>query len=125
MTVGNEFLILDDVFPQSATLCRQPQIAIIVFIDINNQVVHCPNTFKVVLRSVIAVQACHGRHPDTSAAIIVDGVAAGVVERVRISRLTILIERSLFHIQYNHTTGIGAYPQLIIYHTEGMYIQSA
>ena len=85
-------------------------MAVPVFIDIDNHLVGLADTLKMVLRTVVEVQPFHRAHPCPAAYVGVEGIATGVVERVRILALHILAEGTRLDVQHQHTVGVSSYP---------------
>ena len=91
-------------------LRREPEMAVPVFVDIDNHLVGLADTLKMVLRTVVEVQPFHRAHPCPAAYVGVEGIATGVIERVRVTSLHILTHASRLHVEYKHTVGIGSHP---------------
>ena len=51
--VGLEAFILDTTSPQAASLSREPEIAVHVFVDVYDHGIGFADTFKIVLRTVV------------------------------------------------------------------------
>ena len=85
-------------------------MAVPVFVDIDNHLVGLADTLEMVLRTVVEVQTFHRAHPCPAAYVGVEGIATGVVERVRILALHILAEGTRLDVQHLHTVGVSAHP---------------
>ena len=114
--------LLDVVVPESVALCRNPEVSIPVLIDVDGDGSYPTDTVEVVLVGVVEVQSLHRSHPYPTTDVGIDGVAAGIVERVGILRLHILAQFTRLHVEHQHTARIGTYPQFRARETEGMYI---
>ena len=91
-----------------------------------------PQGLQHNVQTVVQLQLLH--HPERAQERPVDmvvlvllvgeqGIAAGIVERVRVSGLLVLAQLAGLEVHHRHTVGIGSYPQLVVgVDGEGMHI---